>query len=58
MEPSWFEHMNVPAGMEASSAQSQSAAKNLPQGVPPLASRWDCSMDFALFTEKTLGSYY
>jgi len=40
MEPNWDEPMTVPPGMDPTSAQSQSAAQNLPAGVPPLASRW------------------
>lgn len=58
MEPNWYESMNVPEGLDPSCAQSQSAAKNLPPGVPPLASRWNPSQDFSQFTEVTLNSYY
>lgn len=58
MEPMWDEPMNCPPGMDPSSAQSQSAAKNLPPGVPPLASRWNPSQTFGEFTGVTLQSYY
>jgi hypothetical protein len=58
MEPMWNEPMICPVDVDPSNAQSQSAAKNLPPGVPPLALRWDPSQDFGEFSEKTLNSYY
>lgn len=63
MEPNWYEPMSVPTGVDATLAQSQSAAANLPPGVPPLASRWQISdhaapQTFGEFSEKTQQSYY
>lgn len=40
MEPMWDEPMVVPPGTDPTRTQTQSAAKNLPPGVPPLAARW------------------
>ena len=50
--------MDVPTGISSDAAQSQSAAANLPPGVPPLASRWSEDMTFGDFTDATLKSYY
>ena len=50
--------MNVPDGVDPELAQSQSAAANLPRGVPPLAKRWNSQMTFGDFTDATLNSYY
>ena len=58
MEPMWMEPMNTPEGIPADAAQSQSAAANLPKGVPSLISRWDISQTFGDFTTRTLDSYY
>jgi len=58
MEPGMFETMNVPEGRSPEQAQDQRAAASLPTGVPPISARWDPSMDFGEFTEKTLSSYY
>jgi hypothetical protein len=58
MEPMWMEPMNTPDGIHADAAQSQSAAANLPKGVPPLTSRWELGQTFGDFTTKTLDSYY
>lgn len=60
MEPMWMEPMVCPPGVESSQAQSQSAALNLPPGVPPLASRWTVSepMTFGSFSEATHKAYY
>jgi hypothetical protein len=58
MEPNWDEPMICPSSLDPSNAQSQSAAKNLPHGVPPLASRWNPQQDFGKFTAATLQSYY
>jgi isopenicillin N synthase-like dioxygenase len=40
MEPMWDEPMVGPPGADPACTQSQSAAKNLPPGVPPLSARW------------------
>jgi|EP01033_Poteriospumella_lacustris_P013414 isopenicillin N synthase-like dioxygenase len=65
MEPMWMEPAVCPAGVDPAKAQSQSAALNLPQGVPPLASRWigrDAShpepMTFGEFSDATHKAYY
>ena len=58
MEPNWDEPMNVPAGVDVSVAQNQEAAKSLPKGVPPLASRWNEAQDFGAFSDATIASYY
>lgn len=58
MEPMWDCPMHCPEGVDPNAAQSQSAAANLPRGVPPLASRWKPDMDFGQFTDATLKSYY
>lgn len=58
MEPMWMEPMNTPDGISPDAAQSQSAAENLPKGVPPLASRWESNQTFGDFTSRTLDSYY
>lgn len=65
MEPNWDELMTCPAGIDPNEAQSQSAAANLPPGVPPLKVRWRASngtntqpQTFAEFSEETHKSYY
>ena len=59
MEPMWMDVMSCPEGVDPANAQSQSAAANLPRGVPPLASRWlSPSQTFGEFTDETLKSYY
>eukprot|EP01038_Epipyxis_sp_PR26KG_P005441 gene5441-7534_t len=62
MEPNWMEPMVCPANINPEQAQTQSAAANLPTGVPPLATRWSPSMNppqtFAQFSEATHKSYY
>lgn len=64
MEPMWDEPMKCPDGVDPSMAQSQSAAANLPKGVPPLGSRWKPSkmdgilQNFGEFSEATHKSYY
>ena len=58
MEPMWFEPMDVPEGVLPEDAQSQTAAANLPAGVPPLAVRWKKEFTFGDFTDATLSSYY
>lgn len=58
MEPNWYEKMNCPPEIDPAQAQSQSAAENLPRGVPPLKSRWNPTQDFGEFTTATLSAYY
>lgn len=64
MEPGWEETMSAPTLEEAEGAQSNEAEKALPDGVPPLASRWgteDCpytSCDFGAFTSATLNALH
>jgi isopenicillin N synthase-like dioxygenase len=58
MEPMMFEPMAMPDGRTADQTQDQRSSSTLPTGVPPISSRWDASMDFSEFTEKTLSSYY
>jgi len=58
MEPMWDEPMAMPEGVSPEEAQSQSASKTLPKGVPPLSSRWEESMTFGEFTKSTLKAYY
>jgi len=58
MEPMWMEPMCCPENVDGDMAQSQSAALNLPRGVPSLESRWNPSQTFGEFTDATLNSYY
>lgn len=59
MEPMWMDLMSCPDGVDPASAQSQSAAANLPRGVPPLSSRWlSPTQTFGEFSDETLKSYY
>lgn len=60
MEPEWDEPMTVPAGRTvAETCAHQVLAARKGVQVPSLESRWTPEgMDFAGFTEKTLGSYY
>ena len=58
MEPDWNEPMTCPEGIDPDMAQTQSAAANLPRGVPSLKSRWNNEMDFGQFTSATLNAYY
>lgn len=58
MEPNFNVDMNIPADCNIRDAQSQSSAKNLPPGVPPLATRWSADQTFAEFTKATLSAYY
>eukprot|EP00658_Telonema_sp_P-2_P021227 TRINITY_DN18443_c0_g1_i1.p2 TRINITY_DN18443_c0_g1~~TRINITY_DN18443_c0_g1_i1.p2 ORF type:complete len:177 (+),score=30.72 TRINITY_DN18443_c0_g1_i1:319-849(+) len=64
MEPQWDFLMTVPEGVAPTEAQSTDAAKSLPAGVPPLASRWgnkECpftACNFGTFTEVTLNAYH
>jgi isopenicillin N synthase-like dioxygenase len=68
MEPMWMEPMVAPHGVDPTQTQSQSAASNLPPGVPPLAKRWipvaahelpdKCAQTFGEFSEETHKSYY
>lgn len=58
MEPCWHEPMTIPNERRPEDAQTQLAARSLPPGVPPLASRWQVGMDFGQFTDKTLNAYH
>jgi len=62
MEPMWMEPMSIPEGVDPKQAQSQTAASNLPPGVPPLSTRWhpdqDPTQTFGQFSENTHKSYY
>lgn len=64
MEPNFDGPMQIPAGVDPHQAQSQSAAANLPPGVPPLSTRWEHREDgrppqtFGEFSDKTHASYY
>ena len=58
MEPMYFEPMDCPSGIDAGCAQSQTAAANLPVGVPSLGTRYKKGMTFGDFTDATLSSYY
>ncbi|MGB4346572.1 MAG: hypothetical protein WBJ21_09270 [Burkholderiaceae bacterium] len=65
MEPMWMDPMAVPEGVDPHQAQSQTAAANLPPGVPALKTRWEHRPDpaqapqtFGEFSEKTHQSYY
>lgn len=59
-----MEAMSCPSGIDPAAAQSQSAAANLPNGVPPLSSRWHYNgpdfppQTFGEFSDETLKSYY
>lgn len=57
-----MEPMIIPDGVDPSTSQSQSAAENLPPGVPSLISRWkynnDTPQTFGEFSELTHQSYY
>ena len=50
--------MNSPEGVDVETTQSQSSAKQLPRGVPTLASRWNPTQNFSDFTKATLSAYY
>jgi isopenicillin N synthase-like dioxygenase len=58
MGPMWDEPMNCPPGVDPAQTQTQTAALNLPPGVPPLASRWNPSQNFGEFSEATHKAYY
>eukprot|EP01032_Pedospumella_encystans_P027302 gene27302-30860_t len=65
MEPMWMDPMAIPEGVDPQQAQSQTAAANLPPGVPALKTRWEHRADpsqapqtFGEFSEKTHQSYY
>ena len=65
MEPNFDDLMACPVGVDPNAAQTQSAAENLPKGVPPLKKRWRASdgvnckpQTFAEFSEETHKSYY
>jgi len=50
--------MALPNGAKEDDVLRGSGSRDLPPGVPPLASRWKQEMDFGEFTDKTLKSYY
>jgi hypothetical protein len=64
MEPNWYDPVAAPEGVDPQHAQSQSAAANLPPGVPPLSSRWEHrpagqpAQTFGEFSDKTHAAYY
>jgi len=64
MEPMWMDEMVCPEGVDPADAQSQSAAANLPPGVPLLSTRWRHYAEgakpqtFGEFTNETLNAYY
>lgn len=68
MEPMYDALMLAPHGVDPQQTQTQSAAANLPPGVPPLATRWipvsaheadvKQAQTFGEFTEQTHKSYY
>lgn len=58
MEPMWDEPMDTPEGVTKTDAQSQEAAKALPEGVPALSTRWETTQNFGAFTKSTLSAYY
>lgn len=64
MEPEWDYPMQAPEGVDPDHTQSSGASNFLPQGVPPLRSRWgtkDCpftTCDFGAFTQTTLEAYH
>ena len=57
MQPWAMEPMAMPAGIDPAVAQAQAAIAALPPRVPPLASRWDNSMTFGQFTNRTIEKY-
>jgi len=58
MEPEWDEAMDSPANTPDDVITVSSSSKNLPKGVPTLASRWNNGITFSDFTTRTLNSYY
>lgn len=68
MEPMYDALMIAPSGVDPNQTQTQSAAANLPPGVPPLAKRWrpvaahelpsKQAQTFGEFTDATHQSYY
>ena len=69
MEPMWDCDMVAPHGVDPQQTQSQSAAMNLPPGVPTLSKRWVAmaahevggerkAQSFGEFSEATHKSYY
>lgn len=60
MEPNMKEDMMMPDGSDEADVIRGSSAEHLPKGVPVLSSRWNAkdNMDFGIFTDKTLKSYY
>lgn len=58
MEPMFDYPMNVPKGIDPKSAQSSTAAQNLPPGVSSISSRWTSNQNFGDFTKKCLEAYH
>jgi hypothetical protein len=58
MEPMWDEKMEIPKGSDKETVLKSSTTKYLPKGVPLLETRWEVTMNFGEFTEKTLSSFY
>jgi len=64
MQPPYNELMDVPEGCDPKGAQSAQAAKQLPDRVPTLHSRYgnkNCpftSCNYAAFTDESLAAYY
>ena len=58
MEPMFDYPMLAPEGVDPRSAQSSSAAQNLPPGVPSISSRWSPNENFGEFTKRCLESYH
>lgn len=50
----WDSSMALPKGASQDNVLRGSGVKNMPPGVPPLVDRWEASMDFGMFTDKTL----
>jgi len=58
MGPMPEESMTLPKGADKDLVLNASSPKYLPEGVPYLHTRWDESMNYAQFSEKTFASYY
>eukprot|EP00455_Lapot_gusevi_P057131 TRINITY_DN963_c0_g2_i1.p1 TRINITY_DN963_c0_g2~~TRINITY_DN963_c0_g2_i1.p1 ORF type:complete len:390 (+),score=114.52 TRINITY_DN963_c0_g2_i1:72-1172(+) len=58
MEPMMFEPMTVPPEVDPALAQNGATLQYLPSGVPALGTRWSTDMNFARFSDVTMGAYY